>query len=68
MRIFNLEPVDMGKDQQEIADEVLEMVSNMEFVSEEEFYELETGLIAEACKKLKWHSVPTTGGFEVEWE
>lgn len=68
MKIFNLEATDMGSNQNEIADKALEIIADREFASENDFYEMEGSLIAQACKELGWYSVPSTGGLLVEWE
>tara|TARA_R100001082_G_scaffold15629_1_gene7978 strand:+ start:509 stop:880 length:372 start_codon:yes stop_codon:yes gene_type:complete len=67
LKIDYLQAVDMGSDQQEIADWVLDQVSDITFQSKDEFDEKEGQWIGEACKALGWHFTPQTGGFEVNW-
>ena len=68
MKIEHLEATNMGSDQQEIADKVMEYVYDMEFEKESDFWEIEGSLIYKACKELEWDSVPQCGGLEVYWK
>jgi hypothetical protein len=68
MKVFNIEATNMGNNQQEIAEEVLNLVGHREYKSDDEFYEEEGALIAKACENLGWESAPQTGGLVVEWE
>jgi len=65
-KIEHLNPVDMGSDQQELADYVMEQVDGMSFDEKDDFNE--GAFIQTACKELGWATVPQTGGFEVSWE
>ena len=68
MRIFHIEATDMGSDQQDIADKVMDMVDGRNFSSKDEFAKIEGQLVTQACQQLGWPSVPQTGGLLVEWE
>jgi len=68
MKIFNLEAIDMGNNQQEIADRILEIVGDKDFKTHEEFLNLESNLIVQACKDLNWLSVPQSGGLVINWD
>jgi len=68
MKMYNLEATNMGNNQQEIADRVLELIGNKDFKTEEEFWDLEGKLIEQACKDLNWSSVPQTGGLVANWD
>ena len=68
MKIYNIEAVNMGKDQQEIAECVMEHLADREFKTEQEFSSMEGFLVEMACHALEWNSVPQTGGLIVEWE
>lgn len=65
LSIDHLEPINMGNDQQEIADYVMEQVGGMSFDSKDDFNE--GAFIEIACKELGWASTPQNGGFEVRW-
>lgn len=67
MKIFNIEAINMGNDQQEIADWIVNHIGNTEFENEEAFYEQEGLFIHMACKSMGWYSVPQTGGLIAEW-
>tara|TARA_R110000737_G_scaffold158257_1_gene186569 strand:+ start:239 stop:520 length:282 start_codon:yes stop_codon:yes gene_type:complete len=67
MKIFNIEAVDMGNDQQEIADWVMNHIGDTEFENEEAFQEQEGSLIHLACESMEWNSVPQVGGLIAEW-
>ena len=64
-KIDHLDPVDMGNNQQELADYVMEQVEGMSFDEKDDFNE--GAFIQTACKELGWATVPQTGGFEVWW-
>lgn len=64
-KIEHLDPVDMGNNQQELADYVMEQVEGMSFDEKDDFNE--GAFIEVACKELGWATVPQTGGFEVWW-
>jgi hypothetical protein len=68
MKIYNIEAVDLGNDQQEIAKWVMNHLRDTEFKNEEEFSEQEFSLIHRACESMGWHSAPQTGGLIVEWQ
>ena len=68
MKVQSIEATNMGNDQQQIADEVLRIVADQEFSSEDEFFNTEGALITLACRNLGWHSVPQSGGLLVEWQ
>ena len=68
MKILSIEANDMGNDQQEIADEALDIIGDREFKSPEEFYALESKLILQSCMNLGWNSVPAVGGLIVNWD
>ena len=68
MKIYNLEPTDMGNDQQEIADKVMSYVEDVEFACADEFHKQEGTLIQRACDDMGWVSAPQNGGLIVEWE
>jgi hypothetical protein len=65
-KIEHLDPVNMGDNQQELADYVMEQVDGMSFDEKDDFNE--GAFIQTACKELGWATVPQTGGFEVSWE
>lgn len=65
-KIEHLDPVDMGNNQQELADYVMEQVEGMSFDEKDDFNE--GAFIEVACKELGWATVPQTGGFEVWWK
>jgi hypothetical protein len=67
MQIFNIEATDMGCDQGEIADKVLDYVDGVDFKSPDEFNDLEGRLITRACNEMGWASVPQVGGLLVSW-
>ena len=67
MKICNLTATDMGENQSEISDKVLEYVDGINYASKNDFYEVEYALITKACNELGWLSVPQCGGLEVEW-
>ena len=67
MKIFNIEAIDMGNNQSEIANKVLEYVDGVSYSSKDDFYSQEGALITQACYDLGWDSVPQSGGLEVEW-
>ena len=68
MKVFNIEATNMGNHQQELADKALELVENIDFPEEDDFYRYENELINQACTALGWESAPTTGGFIPEWD
>lgn len=68
MKIFSIDAVNMGKDQDKIAAWVENYIANREFENEDEFHKMEGELITAACKALNWHSIPSEGGLEVEWK
>tara|TARA_Y100000310_G_scaffold232139_1_gene234888 strand:+ start:437 stop:805 length:369 start_codon:yes stop_codon:yes gene_type:complete len=65
LTILNLNPVNMGNDQQEIADWVGDHLGGEDFGSKDDFNEGEW--IERACKALGWAFTPQTGGFSVDW-
>lgn len=65
-KIDYLDPTDMGDNQQELADYVMEQVKDMSFDEKDDFNE--GAFIQTACKELGWATVPQTGGFEVSWK
>jgi len=65
-KIEHLNPVDMGSDQQELADYVMEQVDGMSFDEKDDFNE--GAFIHTACKELGWTFTPQSGGFEVSWK
>lgn len=67
LQIFNLEPVDLGSNGQELADHILNKLDTdgILFESKDDFNE--DAYINEACQELNWVSTPQVGGFEVEW-
>lgn len=68
MKMFNLEATDMGSNQDEIADKALELITDKDFKTEDEFYDMECELIERACKELGWKSIPQTGGLIANWD
>jgi hypothetical protein len=64
-KIEHLDPTDMGDNQQELADYVMEQVKNMSFDNKDDFNE--GAFIQTACQELGWATTPQTGGFEVWW-
>ena len=65
-KIEHLDPTDMGDNQQELAEYVMEQVEGMSFDAKDDFNE--GAFIQTACKELGWATVPQTGGFEVSWK
>ena len=67
LQIFNLEPVDLGSNGQELADHIVNKLDTdgILFESKNDFNE--GAYIHEACQELNWVSTPQVGGFEVEW-
>lgn len=65
-KIENLEPVDMGNNQRELAEYVMEQVDGMSFDSKDDFNE--GAFIDTACQELGWAFTPQNGGFEVSWK
>lgn len=65
-KIEHLDPVDMGNNQQELADYVMEQVDGMSFDEKDDFNE--GAFIEVACKELGWAFTPQNGGFEVSWK
>lgn len=68
MKIFSLEAVNMGNNQNEIVTKVEGYVKDVDFKSPEEFYDQEGSLIKKACEEMAWTSCPQTGGFVVHWD
>ena len=68
MKIQHLEATDMGTNQSEIADKVMEYVAGVDFKTAEDFTDQEYQLIIRACNDLKWWSVPSVGGLEIYWD
>ena len=69
MKVFNVEAVNIN-DGQELAGYAYSNLKNLEFSSEEEFYEKinEGELLTEAANACCWSSVPSVGGFVFEFE
>lgn len=65
-KIEQLVPVDMGDNQEELADYVMEQVDGMSFDEKDDFNE--GAFIEVACKELGWATTPQSGGFEVSWK
>ncbi len=65
-KIEHLDPVDMGNNQQELAEYVMEQVEGMSFDEKDDFNE--GAFIHTACKELGWAFTPQVGGFEVSWK
>ncbi len=65
MKISSIEGVDMGPDQDEIAEMVMEYVHDVDFEREDDFNE--GAMITRACVELGWASVPQVGGLLIEW-
>ena len=68
MKIFNIEAANMGNNQQEIANWILEEVADVDFKTESQFLDSEGDYITRACLALGWDSAPQTGGLEVNWD
>ncbi len=68
MKIYSIEAVDMGNDQEKIASKIEEYVEGMDFASKDQFFAFEGKLVARACREMGWQSTPQTGGLLVEWE
>ncbi len=66
--IYTLNPVDLGDDDQPLADLVFDLLPEEGFAHPHEYLEKEGIFITEACKKDGWAFVPQSGGFEPEWE
>ena len=67
MKVLSIEAVDMGNNQQEIADWVDNYLVDTDFKDQSEFDAIEFTLIEKACKSLGWQAVPQTGGLIVNW-
>lgn len=68
MKINHIEAINMGANQQQIADCVLTLIENKDFNTEQEFSDMESALIGRACKLLGWASIPQTGGLVINWD
>lgn len=67
MKVLNIEAVDMGNNQQEIADWVMRIYGDIDWPTKADFEDLEYILIDQACDFLGWHSVPSNGGLIFDW-
>lgn len=68
MKILSLEAVDMGVNQDEIAEKCEDYIWQTDFKTADEFYAISDNLVVRACKELGWHSVPQNGGLEANWD
>ena len=69
MKVFNVETANINNGQ-ELADYAYSILKNLEFSSEEEFYEKinEGKLLTEVANACGWSSVPSVGGFVFEFD
>lgn len=64
MKIFNIATTNIN-DGQELADWIYKKLKDQDLDPDDVN---EGALITEACKALKWSSVPQVGGLNIEWD